>query len=777
MLYSLYYFKAVECLDANKREMNYNELKKNFLNIKNEYRTIAFFHMDGDITDEDAVSAHFNGYKKSGYGGVALLPVSKTYPAYGTDAYYKAYGKILDIADKTGLFVIYYDDLDFPSGWAGGELAEKYPSALAKQLCRRELTCTSGDHNRFRLDTEGKTMSVVAIENDTRDVVDLRDHIQNDYVIWYTPEGNWTIQQYTVKIMPGTRYVNYLNYDSCRCFINLTYKIFCDMFEKYIGETVVMTFYDDIQYNTPNRRMWDDDFNRIFFEKYGFDPAPYYPALFEDIKEDTEHYRSLFFNCRAEMLADGFFRSVSDFTNTHSLICTGHVAEPKSTAAPWLFGDGMIYQKNAGACGLDLVHQYLYGFNGLKMASSSAYNYDRNLVCCEIFGNYTKLSDDIMYREAMNAFARGVNFLIPHTLWLSGNAAIPHEVSHRNPDFRDILHDWNDFAARCQTLLRGGRHICDIALLYPVYSLQAQTSLFITQVSGFEFPQTPVNADYMNVINSVMNYCGHDLTVLHPETLNEKCYSDDGILYLGNKVNFEQYKLLILPGSGQISVKSVRIIKKFFDDGGKIIATDELPFRAFEFNPENKENDENPYDTEVRETIETIFGIKKNEINTFEAYYKNTNPAGGTAYYVLSSKTAADGTDLVDSQVLSTIIDSELGLAHDVVIGDMPRIQNSGILNLPLPMFEKMNVISGGVFNYIHKKYAGCDLYYFINSTNSSYKGNVFLRGEYASCEEWNPHTGKIKKPGIEYSVLKEHAYTLLEMSLESAESVFIICR
>lgn len=766
-------------MDSIKHEINYNDLKKYFLNIRNDCRPIAFYHMDGDISDIDVLASQFTGYKKSGYGGIALLPVSETRPVYGTDAYFMAYGELLELAKKQGLSVIYYDDCDFPSGWAGGELAEKYPMALAKQLYRREMVCTSGEHTRFKLDKTGVTMSVVAIENETREIIDMRDYIEDDYASWNTPEGNWTMQQYIVKTLPETQYVNYLDYEACRCFINLTYKRFTDTFGEYIGETVMMSFYDDIQFNTPNRRMWDDNFNDTFFEKYGFDPAPYYPALYEDLKEDTDHIKALFFNCRAEMLSDGFFRAVSDFTKTHGLLCTGHVAEPKSTSAPWLFGDSMLYQKNAGACGLDLVHQYLYGFNGIKLASSAAYNYDRELVCCEIFGNYAALNSDIMYREAMNAFVRGVNYLIPHTLWLSGNARIPHEVSHRNPKYRDLLHNWNDFVARAQAMLRGGRHICNIALLYPIYSLEAQTTLFEAPVLGFEFPETPVNADYMNVINSIMNYCGHDLTVLHPETLNEKCYSDDGILYMGNHVNFEHYKLMVIPGSQMISVKSIRIIKKFFDDGGKIIATNELPFRAFEYNPDikEKENGESLYDIEVRETVEYIFGIKKEEINTFETFYLNTNESGGAAYYILSSKTAADGTDHVDSQVLSSIIDNELNIAHDVVIGDMPRIPNSGILNLILPMFEKMNVFSGGVYNYIHKKMAGYDIYYFANSTNIPYTGIISLLGEYTVCEEWNPHTGKIKKTTVEYTIMNEETYTCFEMSLDSAASVFIVCR
>ena len=182
----------------------------------------------------------------------------------------------------------------------------------------------------------------------------------------------------------------------------------------------------------------------------------------------------------------------------------------------------------------------MYGFNGLKIAMSAANNYDIDTVVCEIYGNYEVLNKRVLYCEAMNAFSRGVNYLVPHTLWLSGNARIPHEVSHRNPEFRNDLPEYLDFVTRCQAMLRGGRHICDIAMLYPIYSVHSQMYLYESDADGFEHSITPTNTDYMTLINSIMAYAGRDLTVIHPEVMSEKVTADDGVLYLDNKDNFER---------------------------------------------------------------------------------------------------------------------------------------------------------------------------------------------------------------------------------------------
>jgi len=768
-------------MDYHNQEISYSDLKKNFTLLRGEYRPVPFWHLDGDIADEDEISILLSAYKRCGYGGVALLPVRETTPKFGTSEYEAAYGKILEKAQKNEMSVIYYDDQDFPSGWAAGELAREHPEALARQLCRKTLDCVSGTRSKFRAVTGVTTMSIVAVEEDSRQVVDLRDYLEETedgklLCLWDVPEGNWQIQQYYCVVEKDEQFVNYLSYDASMTFVNLTYKRFTDRFAEFIGDTVKLTFYDDIQFRTTNRRMWDEHFNTFFKERYGYDPAPYYPALYEEIGPDTDHFRAQLIHCRAQMLAEGFFRAVSDFTGAHGLLCTGHVAEPKTAGASWLFGDAMLIHQNAGAVGLDLVHRYMYGFNGLKIASSAANNYDRRLVCCEIYGNYDRLNENLLYREAMNAFVRGANYLIPHTLWLSGQPRIPHEVSHRNPAFMDVIREVNDYITRCQTLLRGGRHISDIAMLYPIYSLAGQTTLYEAPVRGWEFSRTPGNADYINLINCIMNYCGYDLTVIHPDVLHSRCTAMNGALHLKNETNFEQYKVLIIPGSSMISIHSLRLAKKFFESGGKILVTGHLPFRAYEFNPD--EQGQNAYDQEAADIIEELFGVRQEEIDGFRVSYEQTNAAGGRAIYLLPGQAAADGTDSVDSPLIRQALQS-FDIPFDVVADDMPRIPDSSIMNLPLPMMNHFHPEDtvGGVFNYLHRRLGGCDIYFFANSTNRNYESTVNLRGRFSQCEEWDPHTGKIRKLTVSHYTMQGEEYTTLQLKLPSSLSTFIIAR
>ena len=750
---------------------DYADLRKCFINIKNEFRPIPFYHLDGDISDEDEIISQLTGFKKSGYGGVALLPVTETLPEFGTEPYYEAYEKVLDRLKKMNMKAIYYDDKDFPSGWANGELAEKYPDAVSKMLVMREYMCNENEIVHRKIE-DGTLMSVVGFEIDYHEIVDLRPNLKDGFIDWQTPRGNWCILQFYCRTNTNSKYVNYLNYTASQKFVNLTYKRFTERFADYIGTVVDMTFYDDIQFKAPNRRSWDDTFNDVFIEEFGFDPAPYYPALYMDIGINTAHMKALFFNCRALMLNKGFFKAVSDFTKAHGLIATGHVAEPKTIASPWLHGDSMLYQKFAGAVGLDLVHAYGYGTNGIKLASSSAYNFDKELVTCEIFGNYRMLNKEIMYKNAMNTFARGVNFMIPHTLWFSGKARIPHEVSHRNPEYKDMLPAFNDFLSRCQVLLQGGRHICDIAMLYPIYSLQAQTHLYEGPEMGFEFPITPANADFMNLMNILSNYCCRDYTLLHPETLLERCYSEDGILYLSNDINFEQYRVLIVPGTMMISIKNMRQIEKFYNEGGKVIATMELPSIAFEYS--ETEN----FDDEVNTIVKNIFGVCADEVNKFKDYYCNENDNGGKAYFLLSEQTAADGTEYVDPVEFNKILES-FNIPFDLEISDLPKIKNTGILNLNLPDFlaitANMGIERSGTLNYIHKKHAGCDIYYFANSTNVDYEGVISFKGKF-TVEEWNPHNGKIKKVQSENLNIKGEIYTQINAIIENTQSLFYIC-
>ena len=135
---------------------NYKELKRDFTSMPMEFRPVPFYHMDGRFAENgkltEDVAKNIALYKKSGYGGIVPLPVSAqgghagTEPEFGTPEYYEDYGALLAKAKELGMSVIYNDDVDFPSGRAGGEIQRKYPGSTAQMLSRFEYKCMEGQN-------------------------------------------------------------------------------------------------------------------------------------------------------------------------------------------------------------------------------------------------------------------------------------------------------------------------------------------------------------------------------------------------------------------------------------------------------------------------------------------------------------------------------------------------------------------------------------------------------------------------------------------------------
>ena len=771
------------------------ELRKLFSAPPARYKPFPFYILNGDISGEEIAAGLAARLKKFGCGGCVLLPSETVMPKYGSDEYFSCCRAILDKLKKSGLFAIYSDSvipsnepqaqpeqneagdleisampeqderLDTEVSGRGSAAESPFGSDFcARELVMREYECASGEAFARNLDNSGITMSVGAYNIDTHQFIDLRNSVSDERIEWQVPDGNWNLLQFICRPVPESGYINYLKYDACQTFIERTYKRIVTEYGEHIGDTLFMAYFNGIQYAGRNRRMWDESFNDVFKSEFGFDPAPFYPALFMDIGENTAHMKALMFDCRGRMLRDGFFKAVSDFARTSGIISSGCVADPKTTQAAWIFGDGMMYQKTSGAAAVSLTNGAGYGFNGLKLASGAADCFGKSVVACDIFGNYKNLSLAAMFKSGMTAMARGVNFIMPR---------IPSAAAENLG-----TSGFYEFVSRAQVMLRGGRHICDIAVLYPIHSLEAQAYLYDVQAEGFEYPQTPENADYMDIVNLITDYTLHDLTIIHPETLTENCFADGGELKLVSDTNPQSFRLLVIPGSSLISVKALRAAARFFDQGGKIIATTELPSQAFEFNPEGDTG--GSYDGEVKALVTHIFGVTMENVNAFNDYYHNTGSGGGEAYFIPPSLTAADGTDIVDKDLLDNILNRMLPDC-DVMFDEAPKSSDNGVFGLSLPAFRAMDhtleaINSGKVFNYIHKSLAGCDIYYIANATASDFSGTISVISEKPVVEEWNPYTGRIRRVQQD-EIVRADGRAAVRCAIKSGSSVFLVFR
>ena len=161
----------------------------------NEYRPMPFWHLNGTLTRDTIVKQINRAKREAGFGGIAVLPVSGTRPEYLTDAYFERYDDMIETMHRNGMELIIYDDIDFPSGTAGGRLQAQYPRDTRKLLEKDEYVITGpATFTQILPDsTEKLLMATTAMNINTYEMIDLRDHIRDGKVTWEVPPGAWRV--------------------------------------------------------------------------------------------------------------------------------------------------------------------------------------------------------------------------------------------------------------------------------------------------------------------------------------------------------------------------------------------------------------------------------------------------------------------------------------------------------------------------------------------------------------------------------------------------------
>jgi hypothetical protein len=711
--------------------------KLTFANPPRQFYPAPFWHINGEMTNEGIVQQMTDARLKANFNGVAVLPVGNTLPEFLSEAYFNKYELILETARKLNVNVILYDDTGFPSGSAGGQLEMQFPDDVRKTLEKSEVVRTGPSFWKSPLPA-GKLMAAVAMNTETHERIDLRSFINAHQILnWHVPKGEWRIMFFTCNTATFWKSyfpVDYLDTTAVRHFMSLTYDIYAERFSRYFKNTIQLTFFDDVGF-LRTERAWTNAFNEKFIEVNRFDPAVYYPALWYNIGPETEAARVAFFNTRSELMAEGFPKMVTEWTKKYGLKNTGHPPGNYAIQPVDMSGDIFKFYRYTDLPLADLIIEYGRGRDGFKLISSASDLYDRPVTATEIYG---ALKEDVvdslmLYRALMEIQARGINFVIPHGMWYNpSKVSIPPLVSPFSEKLSPGLPAYSDYVGRTCYLLQGGRRVSDIALLYPISSLQGGfcfDSPDNKRAGTWAYPE----ADYLRISDMLTNEIRRDFTFVHPEYLaTGKYLIQKSRLHLDNKENFQDYKLIIIPGGKVISAEALRKIKLFYDAGGKVIATTLLPSLSAEMGK----------DLEIAKMVIEIFGPDAHSNPQVQ-----TNDQGGKALFIPEPSITT----------LSEVFASFTPEA-DVLFEDNP-----------------LTTSQLGVFSYLHKVRDGKNIYFFANSGDNEISTNVLLRGK-LSLDNWNPHSGEVTRLNkVSYIRINGHTYTRCKLNLEGVHSTFWI--
>jgi hypothetical protein len=716
-----------------------------------EYRGHAMWNFNLTSLNENAIVSGIQEMAKLNYGGFFIEAGGRPQPGQGvaflSDEYFRFYKLALEEAKKQGLEVILYDDYAFPTGTVGGQMASQFPQYAAKNLNMAEKDITGPASVELAI-PQGIYVGSVMMNRDTFELVDVSDRKTQDRLVCQAPAGSWKAMAFYLT-EGKAKVVDYLDETAMTKFISMTYQKYQDNFGSYFGNLIKQTFYDEPSMHHADR-MWTPNFNSYFQSKYGYSPMKYYPALWYDIGPQTAAARNALFGFRAELFGTHFIKRLNDWCAEHHLIFGGHLDQEEPLNPTPLNGDLLKVFQYQSAPTVDDIWWYGRSNPSYKIVTSAAFNYDHPIARAETYAAYRILDGKIAFQVAMDQFAMGINYQIP-----------ARTVQPMRPEL-------NDYVGRLSYLLQHGKHVADIAVLYPIASLHAQ----YRNVGGVQFPlaageQPPqimetayareggpaFGMDYQDIGEALFRGLRVDYTYLHPEVLVERCIVDGKKLILNNPENREEYSVLFLPAGDTLLAAAAAKIKQFYDQGGTVIATGLLPTRSAEFGK----------DKEVRQVIADVFGVSPDEPLKADVrraqdrqnfyvfwYYIKKNKAGGQALFLPNTHPW-----LIDYALKQTLP------LRDVDIQE------------PMGALRRGNEYEGAL-TYIHKVKNGRDIYFFANSSPKAVDTKVVLRGKKA-LSIWNPHTGGQEAAELTQAEASGQPVTTVHLVLPAVSSRFFI--
>ena len=692
-----------------------------------------WFWNNTDITKE-GIDAQMPGFlEKCGYGGLAILPFGPNLtPKYLTEEYFERYKYAVEKAAELGLTLSLYDEYGFPSGSGGAINADgvprfrnRFPNLTMKRLDKIEEETRGGATYVSPVSKTGQLMAAVAMNADKKERIDLSGNITEETIVWKVPEGNWKIMQF-VCVADDDPNMDYLSEEAAKAYISMTHEAYYKRMPEYFGKTITSTFFDEPTLYRAQARCWTPTFNETYIKKYGSSPALYYPALWYDIGPETQAARNALFGLRAELYAAAYPKAVSEWSKAHGIVATGHqdneeIENPVGTSA-----DLMKCFKYQDVPGIDKIGGDRPAEKFYKIVSSAAYNWDHSLVMSETYGAMGNIPWDTLYNVAMDQYSKGINMLIPHAVWFNDrDVTFEPELSHRNRLYNQGLYEFNTFLARLNMLLRNDdRFVTDVAMLYPIETMQGE-HYFDGPLGAYAGGVKIPDMDYVQISQRLTNELGRDFQFLHPEVLQDACRVDKNGLTLANTKQYNTFRTLIVPSSKTISVANLAKILTFFEAGGQVIFTTQLPVKSTEPNA----------DAQVVALMDKLLPEKLRSSGE-----PHTNPAGGRVVFL--AKPGADA------------LRNALARPSETFDVEFPE----GIV----PM------------RYIHKERAGKDIYYFANLNGKAFDSAVALRGK-KRYELWNPHTGEVTALQPEYAKKGKDRVSLVRLRVEPSQSVFLV--
>ncbi|MGD2174192.1 MAG: glycosyl hydrolase [Candidatus Brocadiaceae bacterium] len=593
-----------------------------FADPPNEYRPLRLVHgfdrmlrNREELEGEEGIDARLEYLQGLGVGGVVANVGTRDYLAGERQWEVFRYG--MRRADEMGLVLWLYDEKGYPSGTAGGIVTRAHPEYVA-----RGLTCYTTRASGPTEVVQHLPLSCEAFEwacaypTDAaptgESVVDLSDRVDEWGTLrWEAPEGDWTVLYLALRVMyegtfstavparhtPTRRYINTLDEDAVRSFLRVTHEQYARRLPPDLWERVRAIFTDEplILYHCTGRDPeerepegpvmdeplftdrppavpWVYDLPEEFRRRKGYDLRPQLYALFTSDAREACYVRQDFWDVVTGMYARAYFGQIAEWCEEHGTALSGHVLAEENLWGNLMFeGSLLAAVRPMQIPGIDILTADPeaisdHVFVAAKAVSSVAHLTGRKTVHCECCAFRRLPSGEQLGLDEFIAQANMLQVMGVNLFTLYQNQRQIGEEAFRH---------YTDYAGRLSLLLRGGRHVCDAAVLYPVRSAWA----YWTPWGGQPGPERErIERRFSRLADGYVEVCRElaqhqiDFDIVDERAIHEADLGEGAM-----RIADEAYRVVVLPRPYALERETAEALREFCAAGGTLISVQQRP--------------------------------------------------------------------------------------------------------------------------------------------------------------------------------------------------------
>lgn len=380
---------------------------------------------------------------------------------------------------------------------------------------------------------------------------------------WEAPTGDWLVVMAYCQTGPCGGF-DPMYPQSGLYAINRLYDIFDANCPGEVGKTITFFFQDELDFFA-RMPFWSPRIPEQFKKRKGYDLLPVLPALWYDIGSLTPKIRIDYTDVCVKLMEENYFIPIYEWHKQKGTILANDNGGRGQIFTGWsLYGDYFRIMRWYMAPGNDDPDlRRPRAFKGFKVNSSIAHLYQRIGVWNEAFHSSGWGATPAQIIAGLNEdYAYGATICCLHGLYYTTYGSwwewAPPDFHFRQPYW---AHSGPtiQYIRRLSYLLSQGVHCCDIAIVYPITTIEAGINTTMSEEHAFS-------------LGRYLYESGMDFDFIDYESL-EQATVDNGQL----KVAGERYMVLIIPMMAAIRWSTVEQALQFVRSGGTVIAYGCLP--------------------------------------------------------------------------------------------------------------------------------------------------------------------------------------------------------